>query len=67
MIEKPRRHAPSPRNRKKALKFATELVEELEYLDTTLRAMTDEHIRYALGRARRLVNRLKAESENDEN
>jgi hypothetical protein len=62
-MKAPARHRSSNRNRKKALHFAENLQEELEYLDRTLRMLTDQHIRYALGRIYRLVNRLKAEND----
>jgi hypothetical protein len=58
MPEKPIRHQSSDRNRKKALHFAENLQEELEYLDR----LTDEHLRYSLGRIARLLNRLRAEN-----
>jgi hypothetical protein len=62
MPEKPIRHQSSDRNRKKALHFAENLQEELEYLDHMLRRLTDEHLRYSLGRIARLLNRLRAEN-----
>ena len=63
---KPRRHEASPRNRKKMLHFAENLLEELKHLDGELYRLRDEHVRYALGRAFRLVNRLHSEVENDQ-
>ncbi len=59
------RHQASARNRRKALHHAQNLIEELEYLDRTMRRITDENIRYVLGRVARLVNRLRAEVESE--
>jgi hypothetical protein len=55
------RHESSRRNRKKALHFAKNMVEELQAIDNLLTRLKEEHVRYALGRAFRLVNRIEAE------
>ncbi len=62
---KPMRHDAGTRNRKKALHHAKCLLDELDYIDRGLRRLTDEHLRYVLGRAARLVNRLLAEIHKD--
>ena len=37
------------------------MVEELQAIDNLLTRLKEEHVRYALGRAFRLVNRIEAE------
>jgi hypothetical protein len=64
-MKAPRRHAASPRNRRKALHFAKNAHEELEFIGNKLRKLLDVHMRYALGRTARIVNRLEAEVEAD--
>lgn len=60
----PIHHAASPRNRRKAPHHARNLEEELAYL--IARNGEDRvNLEYALGRIRRLCNRLEAECAND--
>lgn len=63
-MKAPLRHEASPRNRAKALKFARDLEEELDYIANKL-CRLDGHLRYARGRVARLTNRLKAEMVRD--
>jgi hypothetical protein len=60
-VMRPARHAAGPRNRRKSLHHAKVLLESLQYVDARLRRLLDEEVRYQLGRAARLVNRLQAE------
>jgi hypothetical protein len=59
-MSRPVRHSNSGKSRKKTLSFAKDLHGELEYLDRKLRRLRDEHVRYALGRIERVINRLRA-------
>jgi hypothetical protein len=57
------RHSPGVRNRRKSLKFANDLRDEIEKVDLDLRRIVDVHIRYSLGRIHRLIERLHAEND----
>lgn len=64
-MERPRRHDASARNRGKSLHHAKCLLGELEFIDRDLRRLINEHVEYALGRAYKVVNRLRSEVEAD--
>jgi hypothetical protein len=59
-MKRPVRHQDSPRNTRKALRFAKELREELEQIDAKLNRLRIESLRYALGRIYRIENRIRA-------
>jgi hypothetical protein len=64
-VSEPIRHVASPRNRRKLLHHAKCLRDELEFLANTSAKLLDNY-RYALGRTNRIINRIKAELQVDE-
>ena len=64
--KEPLRHSASPRNRRKALHQAECILEDLEF-DLIDSAAIRVRLRYKHSKARKLVNRLKAEVRRDRN
>jgi hypothetical protein len=61
-MAEPIRHLENKRNRRKLIKLSRDLLEELNHLyDEHLKARNN--LEYAVGRCRRIINRLEAEVE----
>jgi len=64
-MTEPIRHQSSERNRRKLIKLAGDLLEELNHIcDQQLHER--RNLEYAIGRAHRILNRLRAEVEQDD-
>jgi hypothetical protein len=59
-MSEPIRHVASERNRRKLVKLADDLADELNYLYAEHLKLRS-HIEYAIGRIHRINNRLRAE------
>lgn len=61
-MTEPIRHRASERNRRKAMKLCRDLQDELLHLYTEHMKLRS-NLEYAIGRTRRVLNRLQAETE----